>query len=115
MKFSEIAKLEGLLGPEPAPMNSYQLDLIREYLEHAKRKAEAADRPFEYFYEDVIAAKLQKDFKAYLGPYYAHAAEDARCCLHICDEFRKLGSIHIYSWLQNALKFADSLVMHYIT
>jgi hypothetical protein len=58
---------------------------------------------------------LNLDFKTRLGQtYYQLAEDDARSCLEICNEFRKLSQWQVSGWLNNALKFADNLVLHYI-
>jgi hypothetical protein len=89
--------------------------MYREFLEKQARKSTASQQPFEYFYEDVISAKLNLDFKTRLGQtYYQLAEDDARSCLEICNEFRKLSQWQVSGWLNNALKFADNLVLHYI-
>ena len=116
MKFSDIENLEkSLSAPENSALNSFHQDLIQEYLQKEQRKTTAADRPFEYFYEDVSASELGLDFKKILGEkYYRNASGDAMSCLHICNEFRKLSAYQVSGWLQNALKFVDHLVLHYI-
>lgn len=75
----------------------------------------AKENPFVYFYEDVISSSLSFNFQSALGePIYKNASDDALSCLNICNEFYKLSSWSVNGWLQNALKFADNIVLHYI-
>lgn len=116
MKFSELQNLERRQSaPQEQPVNSFHQEMYREFLEKQARKATASQQPFEYFYEDVINTKLNLDFKSRLSANnYQHAEEDAKSCLDICNEFRKLSQWQVSGWLNNALKFADHLVLHYI-
>jgi len=114
MTYSEIQRLEkraqhanqqSLLDPEA----------LEGYYSKQEQKDTGKDNPFVYFYEDIIEAKLLINFKEILGtPYYPNAESDAWCCLHICDEFKKLSTWSVSGWLQNALKFIDHMVLHYI-
>jgi hypothetical protein len=116
MKFIELQNLERRkTASQEQALNSFQQEMYREFLEKQARKSTASQQPFEYFYEDVISAKLNLDFKTRLGQtYYQLAEDDARSCLEICNEFRKLSQWQVSGWLNNALKFADNLVLHYI-
>jgi len=118
MNFREIEKIENLVSSDKTPeieISSYQKQMLSEYLEKEKRKSTAKEKPFVYFYEDVIAASLAFNFQTALGePYYQNASDDASTCLETCNEFRKLSSWSVGGWLQNALKFADNIVLHYI-
>jgi hypothetical protein len=116
MNYKELENLERRLSASgDQHMNGFHQEMYREYVEKQARKADANVRPFEYFYEDIINETLDVDFKNRLGDYnYEHASDDARCCLGICDEFRKLNQWQVSGWLINALKFADHLVLNYI-
>ncbi|MBS1649977.1 MAG: hypothetical protein JSR09_09765 [Bacteroidetes bacterium] len=116
MNFKEIENIENqVASTETAASSSYQMQMLSEYLEKEKRKSGAKENPFVYFYEDVISNSLSFNFQSALGePIYKNASDDALSCLNICNEFYKLSSWSVNGWLQNALKFADNIVLHYI-
>jgi hypothetical protein len=116
MNFREIENIENIVAlTETAPSNSFQLEMLSEYLEKEKRKSGAKGNPFVYFYEDVISSSLSFNFKTAIGDSnYKNASDDALACLNTCNEFYKLSSWSVNGWLQNALKFADNIVLHYI-
>jgi hypothetical protein len=116
MNFREIENIENVIAStETAVSSSYQLEMLSEYLEKEKRKSGAKENPFVYFYEDVISCSLEFNFQIKLGmPYFKNASDDALSCLHICDDFYKLSSWSVNGWLQNALKFIDNIVLHYL-
>ena len=116
MNFREIENIENAFAStETATSSSYQLEMLSEYLEKEKRKSGAKENPFMYFYEDVISSSLTFNFKTAIGDSnYKNASDDALACLNICNEFHKLSSWAISGWLQNALKFTDHIVLHYI-
>ncbi|MEY4570827.1 MAG: hypothetical protein RLZ10_20 [Bacteroidota bacterium] len=116
MNFKEIENIENqVASTETAASSSYQMQMLSEFLEKEKRKSGAKENPFVYFYEDVISNSLSFNFQSALGnSTYKNASEDAMSCLNICDEFYKLSSWSVNGWLQNALKFADNIVLHYI-
>jgi len=115
MKFKDIQRLEDDTQGGISSESKITLEQIDGYLEFIQRKENAKSRPFEFFYEDVIEASLDFDFNEAIGvPYYNNAEKDALCCLNICDEFNKISPYKIYGWLQNALKFIDNIVLHYI-
>lgn len=116
MNFKEIENIENkVTSTETAASNSYQMQMLSEFLEKEKRKSGAKENPFVYFYEDVISNSLSFNFQSALGePTYKNASDDALSCLNICNEFYKLSSWSVNGWLQNALKFADNIVLHYI-
>jgi len=118
MNFREIEKIENLVSSKETTeigFSSFQKQILSEYLEKEKRKSKAKENSFDYFYEDVIAATLAFNFQSALGDlYYKNASDDALICLEICNEFRKLSSWNVGGWLQNALKFVDNIVLHYI-
>lgn len=116
MNFREIENIENsAASTETAASSSFQLQMVAEYLEKEKRKSEAKENPFIYFYEDVISCSLAFNFQTILGmPYFKNASDDALSCLNICDDFCKLSSWSVNGWLQNALKFVDNIVLHYL-
>lgn len=116
MNFKEIENIENqVASTETAASSSYQMQMLAEFLEKEKRKSGAKENPFVYFYEDVISSSLSFNFQSALGePIYKNASDDALSCLNICNEFYKLSSWSVNGWLQNALKFADNIVLHYI-
>jgi hypothetical protein len=116
MNFKEIENIENqVASTETAASSSYQMQMLAEFLEKEKRKTGAKENPFVYFYEDVISNSLLFNFQSALGELiYKNASDDALSCLNICDEFYKLSSWSVNGWLQNALKFADNIVLHYI-
>jgi hypothetical protein len=116
MNFREIENIENAFAStETATSSSYQLEMLSEYLEKEKRKSGAKENPFMYFYEDIISSSLTFNFKTAIGDSnYKNASDDALACLNTCNEFRKLSSWAISGWLQNALKFTDHIVLHYI-
>ena len=116
MNFREIENIENAFAStETATSSSYQLEMLSEYLEKDKRTSGAKENPFMYFYEDVISSSLTFNFKTAIGDSnYKNASDDALACLNTCNEFRKLSSWAISGWLQNALKFTDHIVLHYI-
>ena len=116
MNFNELENIENqAFSTETAPISSFQMALLSEYLEKEKRKSGAKLNPFQYFYEDVISTSLAFNFKTAIGEtHYRNASDDALACLEICVDFTKLPIYSINGWLQNALKFIDHLVLHYI-
>jgi hypothetical protein len=115
MNFRDIENIENLASSSGNTMSDFHQEIIADYLEKEKRKSGAKENPFIYFYEDVIANVLAYDFQSVLGkPYYKNASDDALSCLNICDNFYRLSSWCVNGWLQNALKFTDHLVLHYI-
>jgi hypothetical protein len=116
MNFREIENIENqVVSNETAASSSFHLEILADYFAKEKRKSGAKENPFEYFYEDVIASSLSFNFKSVLGDaQFKNASEDALACLEICIDFSKLPIYSISGWLQNALKFIDHLVLHYI-
>lgn len=116
MNFREIEQIENAAASNESTVNnSYQLEILSEYLEKEKRKSGAKENPFLYFYEDVTSSSLSFNFKTAIGDSnYKKASDDALSCLNTCNEFHKLSSWAISGWLQNALKFTDHIVLHYI-
>lgn len=116
MNFSEIEKIEKQVEASEYEERSYYLPMFDEYIAKERRKEQQTkENPFVYFYSDVIAADILYDFQPVLGDrMYKDASEDAQTCLSICDEFRKLSGYSVAGWLQNALKFTDNIVLHYI-
>ncbi len=115
MNFREIENIEALALSNETATSGFHHEIIADYIEKEKRKIGAKENPFVYFYEDVISNSFSFDFKTALGePTYKNASSDALSCLNICDDFYKLSSWSINGWLQNALKFIDNIVLHYI-
>lgn len=115
MNFKEIENIEYHVAATEAPKSELQKQLLTEYLEKEKKKTGAKENPFVFFYEDVISESLQYNFETTLGTKsYKNASKDALGCLNICPEFFKLSSWAVDGWLQNALKFTDHIVLHYI-
>jgi hypothetical protein len=116
MNFRDLEKFENKASStKSTESSSFQLGMLSEYLEKEKRKSGAKENPFVYFYEDVISSPMNFDFHAVLGDgNYRKASDDASTCLNSCNEFRKLSPLAIDGWLQNALKFVDHIVLHYI-
>lgn len=115
MNFREIENIENLASSTETKTSGFHQEIIANYLEKEKRKSGAKENPFVYFYEDVIANSLAYNFQTALGvTYYKNASDDALSCLNICDDFYKLSSWSVNGWLQNALKFIDNIVLHYI-
>lgn len=114
MNFREIENIENLASSTEATTSGFHQEILADYFEKEKRKSGAKKNPFVYFYEDVIANSLEYNFQTALGAYYKNASDDALSCLNICDDFFRISSYVIYGWLQNALKFTDNIVLHYI-
>lgn len=115
MNFRDIENIENLASSTETTTSGFHQEIIANYLEKEKRKSGAKENPFVYFYEDVIANSLVYDFQSALGTtYYKNASDDALSCLNICDDFYRLSSWSVNGWLQNALKFIDNIVLHYI-
>ena len=115
MNFSEILNIENQVVSAEYEERPYYSQMYNDYIAKENRKEQAKDIPFVFFYEDVIATALNYDFQKKLGEQiYKDASDDALSCLEICIEFRKLGTLTVYSWLQNALKFSDNIVLHYL-
>jgi len=115
MNFKEIENIENQAAATDTKASSLQEKILSEYLEKEKRKAGAKEKPFVFFYEDVISESLQYNFKSAIGAKnYKSASDDALNCLNICTEFFKLSSWAVSGWLQNALKFTDHIILHYI-
>lgn len=116
MNFREIENIENIAASaETAASSSFQLEMLEDYLEKEKKKSGAKENPFVFFYEDVISSPLSFNFQTVLGvENYKNASDDALSCLNTCTEFYKLSSWAVSGWLQNALKFTDNIVLHYI-
>ena len=115
MNFDEILNIENQVASAEYEERPYYSQMYNDYIAKENRKEQAKEMPFVFFYEDVIATTLNYDFQQNLGEQiYKDASDDALSCLEICNEFRKLGTITVYNWLQNALKFSDNIVLHYL-
>ncbi len=115
MNFRELENIENLAASTGNTISRFHQEIIEDYLEKEKRKLGAKENPFVYFYEDVIVTSLTYNFQTALGTtYYKNASNDALSCLNICDDFYRLSSWSVNGWLQNALKFIDNIVLHYI-
>jgi hypothetical protein len=115
MNFREIESIENLASSTETITSGFHQEIIADYLEKEKRKSVAKENPFFYFYEDVIGNSLAYNFQMALGTnYYKNASDDALSCLNICDDFYRLSNWSVNGWLQNALKFIDNLVLHYL-
>lgn len=116
MNFKEIENIENLVASSQFTQSSnFSLEILKEYIEKEKKKSGAKQNPFVFFYEDVTSSLLDFNFTSILGnTQYKNASDDALACLEICDDFSKLPLYSINGWLQNALKFTDYLVLHYI-
>ena len=116
MNFRELENLENrIASAESLPMSNYQKERLNEFLEKEGLKAKAKENPFIYFYEDVISSALSFDFRHMLGEsYFKKASDDASSCLSMCNEFTRISTWLVPGWLQNALKFTDHIVLHYI-
>jgi hypothetical protein len=116
MNFREIENIENqAASTETAASSSFQLEMVAEYLEKEKKKSGAKENPFVFFYEDVISSSMNFNFQIALGETnYKNASDDALSCLNTCTDFYKLSSWAVSGWLQNALKFTDNIVLHYI-
>jgi hypothetical protein len=115
MNFREIENIENLALSSETITSGFHQEIIADYLEKEKRKSVSKENPFFYFYEDVIANSLTYNFQMALGNnYYKNASDDALSCLNICNDFYRLSNWSVTGWLQNALKFIDNLVLHYI-
>lgn len=116
MNFREIESIENqAVSIETAATSGFQLEMLTEYLEKEKKRLGAKENPFVSFYEDVILSPISFNFQTVLGKAnYKNASDDALSCLNSCPEFYKLTSWAVSGWLQNALKFTDNIVLHYI-
>ena len=116
MNFREIENIENIaVSIETATSSGFQLEMLAEYLEKEKKKLGAKENPFVFFFEDVILSPVSFNFQTVLGKAnYKNASSDALSCLNSCPEFYKLSSWAVSGWLQNALKFTDNIVLHYI-
>ena len=115
MSFNEILNIENQVASGEYEERPYYSQMYNDYIAKETKKEQAKEYPFVFFYEDVIATTLNYDFQQSLGEkIYKYASDDALSCLELCIEFRKLGTITVFSWLQNALKFSDNIVLHYL-
>lgn len=115
MNFKEIENIENLVSSAEVTTSGFYQEIIADYIEKEKRKLGAKENPFVYFYEDIISNSIEINFQNALGgTIYKHASDDALNCLNICTEFYKLSSWGVSGWLQNALKFIDNIILHYI-
>ncbi len=115
MNFRELENIENLASSNETITSGFHQEIIADYLEKEKRKSVSKENPFFYFYEDVISNSLTYNFQMALGNnYYKNASDDALSCLTICNDFYRLSNWSVNGWLQNALKFIDNLVLHYI-
>lgn len=116
MSFSKYNTYNQAVRTPQANYNLLNVDLVQEVLTAEEQRSEQIKKyPFEYFYEDIIASQLGIDFSKILSiGDYKNIKEDAKECLDICNEFRKLSSRIVNTWLQSSLKVADYLVLHFI-
>jgi hypothetical protein len=116
MNFREIENIENqAASTETAVSSSFQLEMLADYLEKEKKKSRAKENPFVFFYEDVITSSLNFNYQTVFGEAnYKNASDDALSCLNTCTEFYNLSSWAVSGWLQNALKFTDNIVLHFI-
>lgn len=116
MTYNDIEKLEYVKSSDEVTAQSELSSLLmKEYIEYEEKRKEADKNPFYFFYEDVINAKLNYLFDAALGATtYRAASDDARSCLLICNNFKKMNGYGTTVWLGAALKFVDNIVLHYI-
>lgn len=115
MNFREIENIENLASSNESVTSGFHQEILSDFLEKKMKKSGAKDNPFVFFYEDVIANTVAYNFQTALGAtHYKNASDDALSCLNICDDFYRLSSWSVNGWLQNALKFVDNIILHYI-
>jgi hypothetical protein len=113
MNFSEIENIEKQAATRV--QRDYYPLMFEDYIAKEQQKKDAQKNPFDYFCENVIDDRISYDFRSVLGDAaYEHASKDAQNCLSICKEFQRLSAHGLTEWLQNALKFVDNIVLHYI-
>ena len=80
------------------------------------KEEEASDDLFVRFFEDVTGEKIEFNFKNVLSEIsYLSASDEAEACMKIFPIFRRMtANSSVLSWLVNALKYTDELVLHYI-
>lgn len=89
-------------------------DLVKDLIKTEANK-DYLEKPFEYFYEDVISEILKFEFESALGSdVYSDASDDALVCLETCRNFSNMNQYKIHGWLVCAFKFIDHFVLHYI-
>lgn len=115
MKFKDLKDLENYANSTKGSESYNQSEILKEFLEKEKKKTESRKNPFVFFYEDVISNSIGFNFKTAIGETsFDNASDDALACLEICCDFNNLPVYSISGWLQNALKFTDHIVLHYI-
>lgn len=116
MSFDKYAKYAHSVEQPNDYYNQIDSETISESIMIMDEKAQKIkSNPFEYFYEDIIQELLNVDITSQFkkGEYKA-LKEDTIECLEICDEFYKLSSRKVNTWLQSSLKVVDYMVLHYI-
>ena len=115
MNFNELQYIENYASSNNNELTAYQIEIIDDFLEKESKKSTSSERPFVYFYEDIINENLTYNFQQELGEKnFQIASNDALCCLNICDDFYKLSVWSVNAWLLSALKFIDTIILHYI-
>ncbi|MDQ3020347.1 MAG: hypothetical protein M3R36_07225 [Bacteroidota bacterium] len=124
MNFEDIKRLENFsavkvtISKKTTEKNKPEFEinksLVSELIDSEFAK-KYANKPFEYFYEDVISDLLKFKFKSALGiTIYDNARDDALACLETCQRFSELNPYSVHGWLMSAFKFIDHFVLHYV-
>lgn len=90
--------------------------LIKSALSKVISQDDFIEDVFVNFYESIINDDLEVDFKSILGaPDYEGASMYSRLCIGEAKSIKNLPTnIRIGTWVLNALKFVDYIVVHYI-
>lgn len=116
MSFDKYAKYAHSVEQPNDYYNQIDSDIVSESIMILDDKAQKIkSTPFEYFYEDIIQELLNIDITSEFKKEECKALkEDVIECLEICNEFHKMSSKKVNTWLQSSLKVVDYLVLHYI-
>lgn len=106
MSFDKYAKYAHSVEQPNDYYNEIDSAIVSASIQYFNEKAQKIQSsPFEYFYEDIIQEKLGINFQIILSEEeYEGICDDAIECLEICDEFYKLSSSRVNTWLQSSLK-----------
>lgn len=97
--------------------NEYNYDdaIVADYLMKVKEIKKSKENPFVFFYENIISKPLEYNYYERIGKEnYKKASADALSCLEIQNDFMRISSRAISSWLINALHFVDHFVLFFI-
>lgn len=89
--------------------------LLIGFIEKERSLDYAEEDSFVYFYSNILKSADIFDFSSVLNENYTQAQSYANVCVLIFNDFSYLKADPLLqSWLQNAIKFVDCIVIHYL-